>query len=233
MPKIAIISGCAFESKKFLKLFKQQIVKTMYGNVLLYVKNKVVFLPRHGKNKSIPPHRQNDKANICALNLLGVEKIFAINSVGSLKESIKLGTFIVPDDYVHFDPDSFFEFELKSIAPELDAKLRKEIIGAAKKANVKTKNKVVYIQTKGPRFETKAEIKIIKSWGDVVGMTMANEATLAQELGIPYACICLVDNFAHGIGKRRINEDTIRKTLKKYEPAFFKIVNEIIKRNKN
>ncbi len=64
MPKIAIIGGSGFQTGKFLKGFKQEIVKTMYGNVLLFVKDKVVFLPRHGKNKTIPPHRINHKANI-------------------------------------------------------------------------------------------------------------------------------------------------------------------------
>ena len=75
MSKLAIIGGSGLQAEKFLKGFEQQIIKTMYGNVLLFSKNKIVFLPRHGKNKNIPPHRVNHKANICALNLLGVEKI--------------------------------------------------------------------------------------------------------------------------------------------------------------
>ena len=131
MPKIAIIVGSGFQTSKSIKGFKQEIVKTMYGNVLLFLKDKVVYLPRHGKNKNIPPHRINHKANICALNLLGVEKIFAVNSSGSLNEKIKNGSLVVPDDYVNFNPESFFEFEIRHIVPELSEGLRKEIKAAA------------------------------------------------------------------------------------------------------
>jgi len=232
MPTIAIIGGSGFNQAKWLKGFKQNIVKTMYGNVLLYRKGKVIFLPRHGKNMAIPPHRINHRANICALNLQGVEKIFAINSVGSLKVNIKPGTFLMPDDYIHFTPESFFEFEMKSIVPEINEKIRKELKQAAKKAKVTVKPKAIYMQTKGPRFETKAEINIIKKWADILGMTMGSEANLAQELGIPYACLCAVDNYAHGIGKK-LDINSIIKMHKKNMPKSEKILKEIVKANKD
>lgn len=231
MPKIAFIGGSGFKREHFLKDFKQHVVKTMYGNVLLYVKDKVVFLPRHGKNGNIPPHRISHKANICALNLLGVEKIFAINSVGSLNEKIKPGTLLIPDDYVDFSPDTFFEIELRSIAPELSEKLRKELIDAAKKARTAVKTSGIYVRTRGPRFETKAEIKVLKKWGDVVGMTMTQEATLAQELGLPYACICTVDNYVHGLSKKKLSEEQVHAVQKKNAPKIEKIIKEIIAKN--
>lgn len=232
MPKIAIIGGSGFQTKKFLNDFKQEIIKTMYGNVLLFVKGKVVFLPRHGKNKSIPPHKINHKANMCALNLLGVEKIFGINSVGSLNEKLKLGSFIIADDYVDFNPDSFFDFELRFTTPDISERLRKEIKDCAKKSKVTVKNKGTYVQTKGPRFETKAEIKIIKKWGDMVGMTMASEATLARELRIPYACLCSVSNYANGIVKVNIDEEKIEKMQIKNFSKIERVVKDIIKKNK-
>jgi 5'-methylthioadenosine phosphorylase len=232
MPKIAIIGGSGFSSEKFLKGFKQHIVKTMYGNVLLFVKDKVVYLYRHGKNRNIPPHRINHKANICALNLLGVEKIIGLNSVGSLNEKIKPGSIIVADDYVNFNPESFFEFELRFVVPEINDKLRKDIISGAKKAKITVKSKGTYVQMKGPRYETKAEIKIIKKYGDIVGMTMASEATLSKELGLPYASLCVVCNYANGIGKKKFDSGGLEKYQKKLQPKVEKIVKEIIKKNK-
>lgn len=227
MAKSAIIGGSGIENKEFLNEFKQEIVKTMYGNVLLFVKGKTVFLPRHGKNKTIPPHKINHKANICALNLLGVEKIFSLCSVGSLKESIKPGSIVVPNDYVDFSPDSFLEFEMKFITPSIDRGLIKEIKDASKKAKVNVRKTGVYVQSRGPRLETKAEVKIIKRWGDIVGMTMAKEAYLAQELGIPYASICSVDNYANGIKSKRLKSEDIQKRAEKNSKKLIRIINKV------
>lgn len=114
-----------------------------------------------------------------------------------------------------FSPESFIEFELKSVEPEINKKISKELKDAAKKAKLKTKNTGVYVQIKGPRVATKAEIKILKKWGDIVGMTVAVEATLSKELGIPYAALCTVDKKA---------EQTSSKVTK--------IIKEIMKKNK-
>ncbi len=145
---------------------------------------------------------------------------------------IKPGTIIIPDDYVNFNPDSFFEFEFRSISPEISEGLRKDIISAVKKVKIVARNKASYVQTKGPRYETKAEVKVIKKWGDIMGMTMAHEATLSRELGIPYASICSVDNYANGISKAKMDEDKIEKIQKKNLPKIEKIIKEIIKKNK-
>ncbi|MBD3164707.1 6-oxopurine nucleoside phosphorylase [Candidatus Woesearchaeota archaeon] len=232
MPKIAVIGGSGFDSRAFLRGFKQEIVKTMYGNVLLFVKGKVIFLPRHGKNKTIPPHKINHKANLCALNLLGAEKIFGICSTGSLKEAIKPGTVVIPDDYVDFFPDSFIEFEMKCVTPELNKEMRERLKAAAKKAKLKAKNKAVYVQAKGPRYETKAEISIIKKWGDIIGMSLAREATLARELAIPYAALCTVDNYANGIAKGKISQSAVEKAANKNFKKALKVIMEIIKKNR-
>jgi 5'-methylthioadenosine phosphorylase len=198
----------------------------------LFTKDKVVFILRHGKNKNIPSHRINHKANICALNLLGVEKIIGINSAGSLNEKIKPGTLLLPSDYINFKPKSFFDFELRSIVPELNKDLLKDVKQAAKKAKVTVKGSGVYMISKGPRYETKAEIKIIKKWADIVGMTMAHEATLSQELGLKYACICSVDKYANGIAKKKLTEEQIEKKQKLNQPKIEKILKELIKGNK-
>ena len=96
MPKTAIIYTDVLTPSPS---FEQQIVKTIYGNVLLYVREKTILLPRQGKNMAIPPHRINHKANICALNVLGVEKIIGVERVKSLKKAFTPGTIILPHDY--------------------------------------------------------------------------------------------------------------------------------------
>ncbi len=229
MAKTAYIIGSGFAASHLLKDFDQAIVKTQYGNVLLYRKRKSIILLRHGKNLSIPSHRINYKANICALNLDGVERIVGINSVGSLKEAIVQGSLIIPDDYIDFLPQSFCDFELKTIIPALDGQVRAWLISAAKKSGVSVRTSGIYVNMCGPRFETAAEISVIRKWGHVVGMTMAKEATLAQELGIPYACICSVDNYAHGIGKHALSGDSLKKVYKKTQPKIEKILNLLMK----
>ncbi|MFC1690644.1 MTAP family purine nucleoside phosphorylase [Nanoarchaeota archaeon] len=192
MPKIAIIGGSGFKDFK---------------------KKGVIFLKRHGKN--IPPHKINHKKNISYLKKKGVKTIIGINSVGSLKRRIKPGSIVIPHDYINLkNIQTYYDLKAKHITPGLDEDLRGKIIKASKKIKLRTINRSVYIQTLGPRFETKAEINMIKKYADIVGMTLANEATLAKELGLKYACICSVDNYANGITKRKISEKDIKKAQK-------------------
>ncbi|MBR9700140.1 MTAP family purine nucleoside phosphorylase [Candidatus Woesearchaeota archaeon] len=214
MQTIGIIWGL----EKIPKGYSQEIVKTMYGNVLLFKKKKVILLPRQGKNASIPTHRINHKANMCALNLGGVEAIFGIHRVISLKEAFRPGNLILPDDYVNFLPETFFDVEHKSITPEISKQNRERIKKMAKKLKIVLKPKGIYVQIRGARKNTKAEISIVKKWGDVLGRSMASEATLSQELGIPYASLCAVEDYASGIGKKvaakrllKISQDNLKK----------------------
>ena len=200
MAKTALILGARLNLSKILEGYEQKIVKTIYGNALLFVKGKSVILLRHGKS-NIPAHRINHKANICALNLEGVERIFSVCPVESLSLKLKPGSFIVVDDYVNFQDETFFEMDSKSIVPGISEELRKHLLAMAKKKKILVKTSGVYVQTRGPRFETKAEIRVLQKWGDVVGMTMGTEATLAREIGLPYASLCYVIQFANGVGK--------------------------------
>jgi purine nucleoside phosphorylase len=86
----------------------------------------------------------------------------------------------------------------------------------------------VYIQTTGPRLETKAEIEMLKAFGDVVGMTMASEATLAKELGLPYASICSIDNFCHGITETPLKEQEILSSARQNVDAIKRVINALL-----
>lgn len=201
---LGIIGGTSLFGTKFLEGAEEREVDTKYGTVYLLftaaTTHEVVFLPRHGKERNIPPHRINYKANIMAFKELGVEKIIGATSVGSLKRAIKPRSLIVPHDYISLcSIPSFYDDELVHVTPGLDEGLRNSIIKVAKDSGIDLVEKGVYFQTVGPRLETRAEVNFIKGYADAVGMSMASEATLATELGLRYASISTVDNYAHGI----------------------------------
>jgi 5'-methylthioadenosine phosphorylase len=173
----------------------------------------VLFLPRHGKDYRIPPHKLNHRANLWAMKELGVTHILATSSTGSLKKTIHPGTFVVPDDFIgYWDIPTYFDDRVVHATPSVDKTVRTAFVGAAKEANATVHDGGTYVQTTGPRLETRAEIAHFKTIGDVVGMTMASEATLASELGIPYASLCTVDNFCNGIVDEPLTFETIRET---------------------
>jgi len=215
MPKLAVIVGSGIPSSVF-EGFKRKNVKTKYGLVELLVRNNKLILPRHGMSKMKPPHVINHKANISALKMLGVKDILAFCSVGSLKKSIKPGSLVVVHDYISlFDLETYHDLEAVFTVSGLSDKLREKIISLARRLKINTINKGVYIQTKGPRFETPAEIKMIKNYGDVVGMTMGSEATLARELDMDYAAVCSVDNYANGLIEKKLNTSEIKRLSEK------------------
>ena len=197
---LGIISGTSLFDTKLLEAAKEKEIETKYGMVYLLSTADVVFIPRHGKDRNIPPHRINHKANMAAFKQLGVEKIVGATSAGSLKLDIKPRSLIVPHDYISLcSIPSFYDDELVHVTPGLDEGLRTAILKVAKDSGVDLVEKGVYFQTAGPRLETRAEINFIKNYADVVGMSMASEATLAKELRLRYANVSTVDNYAHGI----------------------------------
>ena len=174
---------------------------------------KVAFIARHGRGHAIPPHRVNHRANLWALKNAGVTGILATSSVGSLKQAIRPGTFVVPHDYVAFwSVPTFFDDEVRHVTPAMDDRLRKVLVAAARKAKARVSARGVYVQATGPRLETKAEVSFFRKLGDVVGMTIASEATLAAELDLPYAAICSVDNYCHGLSARPLTYEQIVAT---------------------
>ena len=225
----AIIIGWNLRKLNFFNSLKLKDLNTSYGKVNYYQLKNCIFIPRHGIKENIPPHRINHQANISALSKLGIKYIFSFNSVGSLKKEIKPGDFLVPSDYIDFNPQTFYEKDAKFITPELSLKLRGILIEILRRLKIKFKDKGIYFQTKGPRLETKAEIALIKNFADVVAMTMTKEATLAQELDLGYASLCSVDNYAHGIVKTPLSIKEIKENQLKMIDKIKKIIKEILK----
>jgi len=224
--RIAIIGGSGLE-----KLFEnpaRSLTKTPYGTAPAISigeigGKQVAFLPRHGPNHSVAPHRVNYRANIYALHKLGVIRVLATNAVGAIDRDFKPGELVVPHDFIDFTkarPTTFYD---KAPVTHIDVsepycpEIRQFMISAATKTAMHVRERAVMVCTEGPRLETPAEIEMFRHLGcDVVGMTGYPEVVLARELEICYASICYVSNMAAGIQERlkahelsRISEQTL------------------------
>jgi 5'-methylthioadenosine phosphorylase len=196
---IGIIGGTSLLSSAIFRDWDKEPVATPYGRVEVRLQGASAFLQRHG-NPPMPPHRINHRGNISALAALKVDHILAINSVGSLRLAIRPGSFVIPDDFVSpWQIPTFFDDEMRFTVPRMDQNLGRSLYDRCRREKIKARAGGVYIQTVGPRLETRAEIAMLKRFGHVVGMTMAAEATLSMERGIPYASLCSIDNYCNGI----------------------------------
>lgn len=231
MNKIAVIGGSGvLEIELFTGLKKREIV-TGYGRVLVEEGDEGLFFLQRHQTPPVPPHKLNHQANLAALKECGVKYIVAINSTGSLQSEFSPGSLLVPDDY--FNPwaiKTFFDDRLEFVTPGLSARVRCVIIEAAAELSVELVDSGTYIQTTGPRFETRAEVKVLAGWGSVVGMTMANEATLARELGLEYASLCLVDNYANGVCDQVVDFKEIEKAQQKNSRILARLLPVIVER---
>ncbi|MEE1150776.1 MAG: S-methyl-5'-thioadenosine phosphorylase [Methanobrevibacter sp.] len=212
----------------------EKIIRTDYGDVEVSILEifgkKVAFIPRHAAGHSIPPHKINFRANIDALKNVGVTKIIATNSVGSMNEDMPPGSFVIPDDFLDFSQDrvkTFYEDKVVHIdvteayCPSLRDVLAQSgdvILGGT------------YVCTEGPRFETPAEIKMFKMLGgDLVGMTGVPEVTLAREREICYNSICIVSNYASGISPDELTIDEVFEMVAKKEHELLELIYNFIK----
>lgn len=201
MARLGIIGGSAFLEGEPPAGTEERRAETDRGEVRLHVSDDIAFLRRHGEETYRPPHRVPHHAHALALEQLGVDRAVGLCSVGALHREIALGTVVVPDDYLSLRaPPTFAGDERLHVVPELDADLRRLLLAVAEEAGGPVLDGGVYAETAGPRFETRAEVRLLADYADVVGMTAASEATLLQERGIPCALLGVVDNHAHGIG---------------------------------
>lgn len=210
---LAIIGGSGLTQLASLDLIRREVVRTPYGEpsgALTFGRlcsQPVVFLARHGYGHTIPPHRVNYQANLWALQQAKVDAIISVASVGGIRADMCPGTLIVPDQIIDYTWGRKSTFHESSDEPVVhidftepyDEAIRQRILKAGLAAGEAIIDGAVYAATQGPRLETAAEINRLEGDGaDVVGMTGMPEAALARELGIPYAAINVVANFAAG-----------------------------------
>jgi 5'-methylthioadenosine phosphorylase len=211
MIRIAVIGGSGLENPDILKSSTEKHVDTPYGRPSSPIlcgqinNTEVVILSRHGKDHTIPPSQVNNRANIHALKEAGCSHILSTTACGSLREEIGRGDIVIPDQFIDFTRHriiTFFEeFEPgkmnhSPMADPFDKKLRELLISSALNNGISIHEKGTILTIEGPRFSTRAESRMFRLWGaDLINMSLAPEAILANEAGIPYASIAMSTDF--------------------------------------
>jgi 5'-methylthioadenosine phosphorylase len=226
---IGIIGGSGLYDIKGLVVRRKQKIRTPYGTpsdryVLSDIADvPVVFLPRHGADHSIPPHRVNYRANIWGFRELGVQRIISFGATGGISRRMRPHCIVVPDQIIDMTAgrDSTF-FDGDDGVVHIDftepycGETREIIMRAAKKIKLKLIKTGTYICTAGPRLETKSEIQFYARAGaDIVGMTAMPEAVLAREAEICYAAIAVVTNTAAGLTDRGLSAGEVIAGVRK------------------
>jgi 5'-methylthioinosine phosphorylase len=212
---LAIIGGRGLTQLANLQITHQQVMRTPYGEpsgAFLFGtlnQHEVIFLARHGFGHTIPPHLVNYRANLWALREHGATRIISVATVGGIRADLVPGVIVVPDqimDYTHGRDSTFFEVRDKpfintDFTLPYSTILRSRILHSAQIAQQPCMDGGVYAATQGPRLDSIAEINRYERDGaDMVGMTGMPETALAKELGLDYATIAVVANYAAGRG---------------------------------
>lgn len=211
MKKVAIIGGTGLEQLNILSGTKNLKTKTPFGEPSSELQTgkynglEIVHIARHGKDHSIPSSTVNFKANLSAIKEAGCTHIISTTACGSLREEICPGEFVVYDQFIDFTRHRFTtifqeslpgEFRYTPMAYPFSDELRDNLIEAAVTLGLTVHTKGTVITIDGPRFSTRAESQLYRMWGaDIINMTTAPEAILANELAIPMAVIALCTDF--------------------------------------
>jgi 5'-methylthioadenosine phosphorylase len=207
-PEIGIVGGTGLYDPKLLKNIQEVEVNTPYGapsdsfTIGELGGRQVAFLARHGRKHTIRPTDVNSRANMFAFKKLGVTRVLAVSTVGSLKEEFKPGDLAFVDQFIDRTTrreQSFYTQDKVchiSVADPMCPEIRKTLIAVAKKTKISAHNTGTYVCIEGPRFSTKAESKMFQMWGaDVVGMTLVPECVLAREAELCYASTAMVTDY--------------------------------------
>ena len=210
MVKVGIIGGSGLDDPDMLRDTQAVSVDTPYGQpsspLLCGRLNgaSVVMISRHGRQHQFSPSQVNYRANIHALKSQGVTHILATTACGSLREEIGRGDFVILDQFIdltrHRQTTFFDSFEEgarhTSMADPFDGELRKVLLDSATELNLNVHGKGTVVTIEGPRFSSKAESRMYRLWGaDVINMSIAPEAILANEIGLPYAAVAMSTDY--------------------------------------
>ena len=183
MPPVGILSGTVLHGSSVFQGLRKEHLVNEFGRVTVWLSREIAHVARHGRDPDeyILPHLINHQANLAALKTLGIRDVVAVNSTGSLKKDLPPGSIVVPDDFILLtDTPTVFSNRPVHITPELSGEVRRRLVEAAGACGLPVVGQGVYWQTEGPRLETKAEIRMMASFADIVGMSMASEAIIAS-----------------------------------------------------
>lgn len=205
---IGIIGGSGLYDIEGLRKVKELSVKTPFGapsdKVVLGELDgiRIAFLSRHGRGHRINPSDINYRANIYALKSLGVRRVISVSAVGSMKESIKPGDVVLPDQFIDFTKrrvSTFFEGGIVAhvaFGEPVCASMAADLLASARSVGATVHRGGLYLCVEGPQFSTKGESRLYRQWGvDVIGMTNMPEAKLAREAELCYATVALVTDY--------------------------------------
>ena len=243
MNKLAIIGGSGLYNIDGIKDEKWITVKTPWGepsDQILEAKidnKQIYFLPRHSRGHKINPSNINFRANIDALKQLGVTDILSVSAVGSLKDELEPGKFVLVDQFIDRTfarIKTFFDKEIVahvSMAKPISPGLMKACEAVLKKINLKYQVGGTYLVMEGPQFSSLAESNLYRSWGcDVIGMTNMPEAKLAREAELRYASVAMVTDYdCWHEDHDDVSVDQVIKTLLGNADNARKMIVEIVK----
>ena len=206
--KVGIIGGSGLDDPDMIQDLQNQSWTTPYGETLIkigtLIEVDIVFVPRHGNKHQFSPTHTKYRANIQTLKDLNVSHIIATNACGSLKAEIDRGDFIIPSQFIDFTKrrintfhDDFSEgMHHEVMADPFDKALSGLLFSVAGELGFRVHKDKTLVTIEGPRFSTRAESKMFIAWGaDIINMTVATEAALAKEAGIPYAVIAMSTDY--------------------------------------
>jgi 5'-methylthioadenosine phosphorylase len=211
MKKIGLIGGSGLEKISLFDNLQDLHVQTPYGHPSSLVlkatfsSGELYIISRHGRDHTITPTHVNNRANISALKQLGCEQVIATTACGSLREEIGRGDIVIPDQFIDFTRQRINTFHddfvekgpvHTSMADPFDLQLREILISTAKEKNIRYHPKGTVITIEGPRFSTRAESHMFRLLGaDIINMSIAPEAALANEAQLKYAVIALSTDY--------------------------------------
>ena len=241
---IALIGGTVLPQWAALEVVDEHAPATAWGEISQPIiegrldGQRLFLLGRHGRQQ-IPPHRINYRANIGALRELGVEQIIAVNAVGGLRRSLPPGHLVIPDqliDYTWGRAHSYYDDNATAarhidFAEPYTRGLRRRLAAAAAVLKLNVSVGGTYAATQGPRLETAAEVRKLRSDGcDIVGMSGMPEAALAAEAGLAYAALCLVVNPAAGLAVLPVSSAAVRALVQQQQPVISALIAAVLNR---
>ncbi|MEW5937286.1 MAG: S-methyl-5'-thioadenosine phosphorylase [Candidatus Thermoplasmatota archaeon] len=238
--KIGIIGGSGLESGLF-EPSETLKISTPYGAISAPVEVgtmdgvEIAFIPRHGRGHVYPPHAVNYRANVWAMKELGVERLISPCAVGSLKEALKPGDFCIPDQFIDFTKSrnyTFFDGGKTYHVPAADPfcpELSEHFLRVGEREGLRMHPGGTYICIEGPRFSTRAESRMFREFGEIIGMTLVPEINLAIEAGLCYLSLAMITDYdvwaekpvdaQAVIATMRANTENVRRLLKAAVPT--------------
>lgn len=239
--EIGIIGGTGVYDPNMMQNTREIRMSTPFGNpsdkiiVGEISGRRVAFVNRHGPEHSIPPHMVNSRANLWALKKLGAKRVLATGAVGSLKEIYMPGDVVIADQFVDFTKSRQYTFFNRGTVYHVSAadpfcrELRIALALSGRSLGVDVKESGTYVCIEGPRFSTRAESRMYRNFGDVIGMTLVPECQLAREAELCYASINMITDYDVW-AEKPVSMDEITSNMRKSSGKVKAILADVIRK---